>query len=158
AADEVAGARRRAADGVAAGEHGDAAVGVADGGVAGDVGADVVALDHVVRGADAGEFDAAEAAVAADDVAGRRRRAADDVAPHDGAGGGAVQLHAGRVVVPAQVAQRGGAGGVGADEVARDRVVDRADQRRGGVDVQAGGGVAAEDVAADEVVGRVEDG
>src|SRR5207248_8876190 len=85
---------------------------VAHGGIAGGIGADEVARDHVGRRAGAGDHNPG-ATVARDDVAGTARRAADGVA-----GRRVRDLHA----VDA-VAHGGGTGGVGADEVAGDRIV-----------------------------------
>src|SRR5262249_19705420 len=103
---------------------------VAQGRGAAYVGADVVAQDQVTRGAGPEEVHAV-AGVAGDDVAGRGSGAADRVA------GGAVNGHADEAV-----AQGGGAGVVGADEVAGDQVV-RAPAVR---DVDSDAGIGADDV------------
>src|SRR5262249_6931202 len=104
-ADEVPGDGRvrrtsgdaNAADGVAAVER------------AGDIGADVVALEDVSGRCAAGDLNPV-AGVAADDVALGRGRAADQVV-------GVADGDA------AAVAQRGGAGGIQADDVALDLAV-----------------------------------
>src|SRR5262249_44054598 len=140
AADHVAGVGDRAADGHLVGvDDVDAVLGVAQVGGAVDVGPDEVALDLVAR---AGAVDPdAVAGVARDDVAGAHRGAADGVGV-----GAAVDADA------EAVGDGGGAGDVGADEVARHDVV------VGGVaaDLDAGAGVAADDVAVGR--GRAADG
>src|SRR5207248_9416748 len=100
----------------------DALEGVAHGGGAGDVGADVIALHLIVERAGDPEVadEDAVAAVAGDQVAGAgelparvgARRTADEVVV------GAVEDRHAREAV----AQGGGAGGVGADEVALHHV------------------------------------
>src|SRR5262249_46400121 len=128
--DDVAGAGRRPADGVAGGQaEDDAGGGVAEGGGAGGVGAYVVPFDQVAGGrveADAGTL------VAADEVARARAGAADGVAR------GESHLNA-----RPEVAQGGGPGDVGADVVAFDQVAGGA----GELDANAVGVVAADDVA-----------
>src|SRR5262249_14428203 len=116
-------------------EH--AGVAVAQGGGAGDVGADQVALDHVAAGACVGDLDAV-GRVTADDVAGQGAGAADGVAGGGAAGEALLQLDA------HAVAQRLLAGPVGADEVALDHVPGRGPA---GEEVHARHGVAADDVA-----------
>src|SRR5262249_35106165 len=114
AADDVAGSRprraRQAADGVVRGPSDtDTVIGVAQGVQAVGAGTDVVALDEVAGGRRAVEVDAA-VAVAGDQVAVRRRRAADGVV--------------GRVDEEARVGVAFGrhAGDVGAEVVGPDEV------------------------------------
>src|SRR5262249_15226570 len=126
AGDQVAG------DGVEAGAQVEPdALAVAQGGVAGGVGADVVALHHVAHRAGVQEHDAL-VAIGGDDVACRGVAAADDVA-------------AGLLGDPdaLAVAQGGVAGEGDADVVALDGVADRAGVGEG----DAAPGVAGDDVA-----------
>src|SRR5205807_2104672 len=114
ARDQVAGAAGGTADGVAASVD-DVDAGCSVGEDAGAVrpGADGVALDQVAAGhvraapVSGGDDPHAVDAAAGNDIAGRRRRAADGVV------GRAVEVDA---VV--RVAKGGGAGGVGTDQVA----------------------------------------
>src|SRR5439155_1617222 len=123
ARDDVGGRGRGAADGVVEGVVDlDALEAVAHGGGGGDVGADVVALHLIVERAGDPEVadEHAVAAVAGDEVAGAGELSAGVGArgtAHQVVVGGVEDRHA-REVVP----QRGGAGGVGADEVALHHV------------------------------------
>src|SRR5262249_39037176 len=135
AGDDVARAGDGAADRVGAGaaEDGHPVDCIRQGGGAGGVGADAVALHD---GADRPvplDVDAAETAqetVARNDVPGRRRGAADGVV-----GGTTVQHDA-----PGAVADGKGAGDVGADQVALHHVAG------GACDVDAVAGVAGDDI------------
>src|SRR5262249_2456184 len=93
------------------------------------VGGDVVVQDDIEGGARIGDRQAVTG-VATDDVACRRRIAADDVG-----GGGDVDNHA----VP-PVGHGAGAGGIGPDVVAGDRIA-------GAGEIHAIDGVAGDDVA-----------
>src|SRR5205085_8565603 len=145
--DDVARARRRAADGVAAGVlHPDTCAEAGDGGCARSIQADVVTFDEIIVCADVAED--AGAVVTGDDVALAGRCAAD-----------AVTARALEVDAIKCVAEIGCAGYVRAEIVADDDVV-------GGCadDEDADAAVAGDDVAggscrpADGVVVRVADG
>src|SRR5262249_49901291 len=114
AGDKIAGTRCRTADRVVGGgDHEDAAEGVTFGECASDVGADVVALyEHAGPDQDA----AVAAAVAGDDVAGAGGRTADRVA-----------CAATKLNPLEEVAENGGAGGIEADDVPGDQVIDGAE-------------------------------
>src|SRR5262249_44524409 len=142
AGDDVAGDGRGAADDVVGGPAGDEDAGacVGQGGGAGGVGADQVALDHVAAGAGAPDQHAGQV-VAGGDVAGAGAGRGRD--PTDGVvRSPEVEADAGGPLV----GQGGGAADVGADEVAGDGVMVRA---AGAVDQDA---VLL--VAGDEVAGR----
>src|SRR5206468_3861511 len=93
--------------------NGDTIVGVGQGGGAGGGGADVVAFDHVCGSSDPVN-EHAIVGIAADDVAGPGGRAADDIAGRRSINADAIAISE-RMMVGVQ---RGGAGDVGADEIA----------------------------------------
>src|SRR5262249_41466166 len=132
AGDDVAGPGSRPAHDVVAGPALDHhAVSVGQGGGAGGVGADAVALHHVAGRTLAGDPDAA-VGVAGDDVAGAGGRPAHGVAASPD-----IDHHA------ILVGQGVGAGGLGADAVALHHVAGRAAVG----DPDAAVGVAGDDVA-----------
>src|SRR5262249_28041788 len=141
---DVAGEGGRAADGGRRGARGDghALAHVGDHGAAGGIGADEVALDQVVRRPRAADEEAV-GTVAGEEVARTGGRAADGVRRRTVEDVDAV----------GPVGEGGGAGRVGADAVARHRVVrgpraldDDAVGTVAGDDIARGGGRAADGV------------
>src|SRR5262249_28838820 len=147
AGDDVAGAGGRASDRVVGGGGSDdhALVDVAQRARPGQVGADEVALDDIVRGVAELQGDA-EVVVAGDDVAGRRRGAANRIARR-------VDADA------AVVAQGGRARSVGADKVPGHEAPGRPGEEDPVVEVAGDDVARAGDGAADRVgAGAAEDG
>src|SRR5262249_35017932 len=145
--DQVAGAGRRTADGIAGGLQFDSPLVIGDRVHAGHVGADVVAFDEVAGDPRLAVADPdADVLVAGDDVARGSRRAADGYVG-DGADALAIETAVAEDDPRILIGHGGGARGVGTDEIAFDG--DIRGSASASTEVDAEPVIAGDDVAGD---------